>query len=73
MDAQRFKVLSPRNRALVAIAVLLDGREAESFLANDAASGLALKKAAAELASQPPESRMPFVGTLLRIALEELK
>lgn len=73
MDAQRFRVLSQRQRALVAVAVLLDGREAETFLENDAVNGIALKRAAAELAAQPPDLRMPYVGTMLRNALEEIK
>jgi hypothetical protein len=73
MDVQRFRVLPPRQRALVAIAVLLDGREAESYLENDNVNGKALKRAAGSLADQPPDLRMPFVGTLLRMALAEMK
>ena len=72
MDAQKFRVLSPRQRALVAVAVLIDGREAESVLALDAGNGRALAKAAGEVASQSPDLRMPFLGTLLRSALQEL-
>jgi hypothetical protein len=73
MDAQKFRVLPPRQRALVGIAVLLDGREAASYLENDKVNGQALKKAAASMAEQPPELRMPFVGTLIRMALSEMK
>ena len=72
MDMQRFRSLSPRNRALVAIAVLLDGHEAGVYLEFDAVHGAGLQRAAQELASQKPEVRMPLVGTLLRTALEEL-
>lgn len=72
MDAQRFRGLSARQRALVALAVLLDGREAGIYLENDSVAGPGLKKAAADLAAIPPELRMPFAGTMLRGALSEL-
>ena len=72
MDAQRLRSLTSRQRALVALAVLLDGREASIYLENDAINGEGLKKAALELASIEPELRMPFAGTVLREALEEL-
>jgi len=72
MDAQLFRSLSPRHRALVAIAVLLDGREASAFLEGDAVHGDHLRKAALELADLEPELRMPFVGTMLRGALREM-
>lgn len=73
MDAQRFRSLTPHYRALVAVAVLLDGREAGEYLQIDAANGDGLKKAAADLAGQDPELRMPYAGTALRAALKELK
>ncbi len=73
MDAQRFRSLAPRLRALVAVAVLLDGREAGEYLAIDATNGDGLKKAAADLAAQDPELRMPYVGSALRAALKEMK
>ncbi len=72
MDAQRFRVLAPRQRVLVAMAVLLDGREASGYLKFDAVSGTALSKAADDLAAQPPELRMPFCGSALRQALRDL-
>lgn len=73
MDAQRFRSLSAEHQVLVAFAVLLDGREAASFLENDASHGEVLKRAALDIASQDPELRMPFVGTMLRSALGELE
>jgi len=73
MDAKRFRALAARQRALVAVAVLLDGREAAVYLKNDAVNGEGLQKAALDLASQPPELRMPFVGTVLRNALSEME
>ena len=72
MDAQLFRSLSPKHRALVAIAVLLDGREASVFLEGDALHGDRLRKAALELSDLEPELRMPFVGTMLRGALREI-
>lgn len=73
MDAQRFRSLSPRNRALVAFAVLCDGREAAQYLSNDALLGPQLKRAAEELSAQDAELRMPFAATMLRQALSQLK
>lgn len=73
MNANRFRALSAHHRALVAVAVLLDGQEASRFLENDAVHGEALKSASADLAGEQPELRMPLVGTLLRDALDEVK
>lgn len=73
MDAQRFRSLAPRLRALVAVAVLLDGREAAAYLEIDSSNGEGLKKAANDLAAQEPELRMPYVGSALRAALKEIK
>ena len=72
MDAQRFRSLPARQRALVAVAVLLDGREAGMYLENDSVNSAGLKRAAADLAAIDPELRMPFVGTALRAALHDL-
>lgn len=72
MDARRFRALPARQRALVAVAVLLDGREAATFLQNDAENGEGLQKAALEVAGQEPDLRMPFLGSHLRSALQEL-
>jgi hypothetical protein len=72
MNAQRYRALSAYQRAVVAVAVLLDGHEAGVYLENDSLAGAGLAKSAEELASQPPELRMPFVGSVLRAALAEL-
>jgi hypothetical protein len=66
------QALAPRDRALVAVAVLLDGREAGSYLTEDALCGDALQRAAQSLAQLPPEVRMPLAGTVLRESLEEM-
>jgi hypothetical protein len=73
MDAQRFRSLTPRQRALVAVAVLLDGREAGMYLESDAVNSAGLKRAASDLAALEPELRMPFVGSSLRSALREMR
>jgi len=73
MDAKRFRALPAEKRALLAIAVLLDGREAAVYLKNDAVNGVGLHRSALDLATQPPALRMPFVGTMLRMAIEEME
>lgn len=73
MELSKFRALLPRNRALVAVGVLLDGHEAESFFASDAHEAEQLQAAAAELAALPPELRMPYTGSVLRVALKELR
>ena len=73
MDAQKFRNLAPRLRALVAISVLLDGREAGEYLAINLTDGPGLQKAAADLAELGPDIRMPYIGTALRAALREIK
>ena len=73
MSSKALKNLQPRDKALVAISVLLDGREAENYLRHDQMFGPSLSEAAKELAKQPPDLRMPVAGTLLRQAIEEMK
>ena len=72
MDGNKFRALSPHYRALVAIAVLLDGREASTYLELDAQDGELLRSAAQEVSSLEPELRMAYAGTMLRAALQEL-
>lgn len=69
----RFRALSPREKALVTVAVLLDGHDAEAFLQSDKDRSTALTRAAMDLAQLSPEVRMPLLGTQLRIALEDLE
>ncbi|MBX7137401.1 MAG: hypothetical protein K1X83_05405 [Oligoflexia bacterium] len=71
MDLQRFRALSEKDRALVAVAVLMDGRDAGVYLENDAQSGAVLKRAADDLAAQELELRMTYAATQLRAALKE--
>ena len=73
MDSVRLRSLSPKLKTLVAVAVLLDGFEGAEYLERDSVNGAGLKKAASDLAAQPPELRMPFVGTALRGALKDMR
>jgi hypothetical protein len=66
-----FLNLMPRERARVAIAVLLDGGDAPLYLVNDERRGAELRRAAEELLSMELDARFPYIGTMLRLALEE--
>lgn len=71
MSLATFRALSPRNRALVAVAVLVDGSEAKVYLDFDLDTSEQLKRAAEELCALEIDARVAFVGTVLRLALEE--
>ncbi len=73
MDIRSFRSLSSRHKALVSVAVLLDGREASVYLENDIEDGKILQKSARELAGLDIELRVPLAGTALRRALESLE
>jgi hypothetical protein len=66
-----FMRLQPYDRARVAIAVLIDGGDAPIYLLNDSVRGEELRQAAEELLAMELDVRFPFVGTMLRLALEE--
>ena len=72
MDLPHLKQLPARARALICIGLLLDGRDASTFLASDAVLGERLAAAATKFSTLEADLRMPFLGTLLREALEEL-
>lgn len=72
MDTKRLRSLSPRQQALVAVAVLLDGIEAGNYVETDAVDGQKLKAAAEAIASLKTELRVPYAGTFLRLALEKM-
>jgi hypothetical protein len=63
--------LQPYDRARVSIAVLIDGGDAPIYLLNDSVRGEELRQAAEELLAMELDVRFPFVGTMLRLALEE--
>lgn len=66
MEIQRLRALSPRQRALVALAVLLEGRDASTYLENDALDGGTLSRSAQALSEQDLELRMALAATILR-------
>lgn len=66
-----FLGLNARDRARVAIAVLLDGGDAAFYLMSDETNGRDLRLAADELLAMELDVRFPYVGTMLRLALEE--
>ena len=71
-DISRFRSLGSLERALVAIGVLLDGRDALDYLSYDKERRSALVRAAEDLVELGVELRIPLAGTLLRKALDEL-
>ncbi len=73
MDLQRLRSLGAFDRALVCVAVLLDGRDATTYVENDATRGTALKRAAEDLASIEMDLRMSYAASVLRKSLEELQ
>lgn len=72
MKTDLYRSLPAKERAIVAAAVLLDGREAENYLGNDISLGQKLSQAAIQLATIPIDIRMPLVGALLRAALNDI-
>ncbi len=68
-----FNKLAPEQQALVAIAVLLDGFDSPFFLGEDFKFEDQLRKAAEEIVKDAPAQRLPYVATLLRRALNELR
>jgi hypothetical protein len=74
MDSlSRYKSLSSYEQAIVALAVLLDGHDAETYLESDPLRHPALSKAANDLSILAPEIRLPLLGTLLREAIDQLE
>lgn len=72
-DLWRFRTLDTRERAIVTVAVLLDGHDAGDYLTSDKERHMALFRAAKDLAELSPELRMPLLGSLLRQAIAELE
>ena len=71
MSLAKFRSLQAQDRALVAVAVLVDGNEAATYLECDAKTGDILREAAQELCRLDMDARLAFVGTSLRLALQE--
>jgi hypothetical protein len=72
-DTSRFRALSDREKALVAIGVLLDGFDAVEYFGADSERKIALQRASKDLAELSPDLRIPLLGTLLREAISSLK
>lgn len=68
-----FNKLEPEQQALVAIGVLLDGFDSPFFLGDDYKHEDLLRRAADEIVRDAPQQRLPYVATLLRRALNELR
>lgn len=68
-DLSRFRALSMRERALIAIGVLLDGLDAVEHFSCDKNRKTALQRAAKDIVALPPDLRMPLLGTVLRESL----
>jgi hypothetical protein len=73
MSLSTWRSLAPRDRALVAVAVLIDGSDAATFLECDAENADELRRAAEELSALEVDARLAFVGTALRLALGEVE
>jgi hypothetical protein len=73
MSLSTWRSLDPRDRALVAVAVLIDGNDAATFLECDAEKADQLRRAADELSALEIDARLAFVGTALRLALGEVE
>ena len=71
-NLSKLRALSDREQAIVAIAVLLDGHDAEQFLSSDKDRSQALSRAAGDLVQLSPDLRIPLLGTLLRRILVKL-
>ncbi len=71
MSLASWRALSARDRALVAVAVLIDGSDAQLYLGCDEERSEQLRRAAEELCGLDVDARVAFVGTVLRLALEE--
>ena len=67
-----FYKLDSASQVRVALAVLLDGGDAPLYLQIDEKQGSELRQAAEELLAMELDIRFPYVGTMLRLALEDI-
>jgi hypothetical protein len=70
VNTLHFRKLSAHEQLIVAIGVLMDGSDTGRYLQTDAQRGEILAAAALELSQIDLTSRLPFVGTLVRLGLE---
>jgi len=71
MSVARFRALPPYEKALVGVAVLIDGNEAGKYLEASGGEGADLRAAAEELCQLELDLRLVLTGTALRLALGE--
>lgn len=69
---QAFERLDATSRIRVAIAVLIDGKDGLDVLESDVLKGEELKKAGEALLALELDVRFPLIGTMLRLAFEEV-
>lgn len=73
-DSIPINSLPPKERAVVALALLLDGQESVSYLKNNASEyGEKMEKAVESMSLLDPKIRLSLSGVFLRDALEELR
>jgi hypothetical protein len=70
-DLNKFRQLPKRYQCLVAIAVLLDGIDAATYLENDEHYGKDLQIISSSIGKLEPSLRMPLMGTILREIVAE--
>ena len=73
MEDLDFNKLTDKERALISIAVLLDGIDAGFYLESDLHSGSIYRKFADEISKEAPDIRLSHSGTLLRRALNNMR
>ena len=69
---EKFMNCNSEDKALLALAVLLDGYDASDFLMGDREKGIFYAKMAKDLASIPVETRVLLLGTVLREVKNEI-
>lgn len=69
---QSFEQLDVTSRIRVAIAILIDGKDGLEILGSDVFKGEELRKAGEALLALDLDVRFPLIGTMLRLAFEEV-
>ena len=72
-NLEKYRALPTKQKALVALAVLIDGHDAGQILASGSSREAKLADAADDLARLAPELRIPLLGSLLRRSLTALE
>ncbi len=72
-DISKYRALGSKEKCIVAIALLIDGLDAIEYLAIDRDNNTAFLRAAKDFTEMSPELRIPFLGTLLRETIVELR